>query len=82
MSDLRLEGEFARITTTDDKNTNYYIIRVTYLFSKRTSVYSMFSFMQNNSNASCSVGAGNYTVPGAKQVGMASTRSLKLSRSR
>jgi hypothetical protein len=30
----------------------------------------MLAFMQNNSNASYSVGAGNFTTPGAKQVGV------------
>jgi predicted porin len=43
---------------------------MSYLLSKQTSLYSMLAFMQNNSNASYSVGAGNYTTPGAKQVGV------------
>lgn len=65
-----IEGEIARITTTDHKNANFYIFRTSYLLSKRTSLYSMLAFMQNNSNASYSVGAGNFTTPGAKQVGV------------
>jgi predicted porin len=68
--DLRLDGEISRITTSDHENANYYVLRTTYLLSKRTSIYSMLGFAQNNSNASYSVGAGYFTTPGAKQVGV------------
>ncbi|WP_287192835.1 beta-propeller fold lactonase family protein [Paraburkholderia sp.] len=67
--DIELDGEISRITTTDEKNANYYVLRATYLLSKRTSVYTMPGFMQNNSRASYAVGAGYYTVTGAKQLG-------------
>ncbi|HTI18756.1 MAG TPA: porin, partial [Trinickia sp.] len=68
--DLEFDGEISRITTTDRKNANYYVMRATYLLSKRTSLYTMVGFMQNNSRASYSVGAGNFTVPNAKQIGV------------
>ncbi|MBU6487537.1 MAG: porin [Burkholderiales bacterium] len=68
--DIELDGEVSRITTTDQKNANYYVMRATYLLSKRTSLYTMLGFMQNNSRASYSVGAGNFTVPNAKQIGV------------
>ncbi|AIO36922.1 gram-negative porin family protein [Burkholderia cenocepacia] len=67
---LLLEGEIARISTIDHKNSNFYIFRTSYILSKRTSLYSMLAFMQNNSNASYSVGAGNFATRGAKQVGV------------
>jgi predicted porin len=68
--DISFDGEVSRITTTDHKNANYYVFRSTYLLSKRTSVYSMVAFMQNNSNASYSVGSGYFTTSGAKQTGV------------
>ncbi|WP_250491066.1 porin [Caballeronia sp. INML2] len=68
--DIELAGEVSRITTTDQKNANFYVMRATYLLSKRTSVYTMLGFMQNNSRASYSVGAGYFTVAGAKQTGV------------
>ena len=68
--DIELAGEVSRITTTDQKNANMYVMRATYLLSKRTSVYTMLGFMQNNSRASYSVGAGYFTVAGAKQTGV------------
>jgi len=68
--DVELDGEISRIATTDQKNANYYVMRATYLLSKRTSIYTMLGFMQNNSRASYSVGAGNFTVAGAKQTGV------------
>lgn len=68
--DIELDGEMSRIATTDEKNANYYVLRATYLLSKRTSIYTMLGFMQNNSRASYSVGAGYYTVAGAKQTGV------------
>ncbi|MFM0039842.1 porin [Paraburkholderia strydomiana] len=68
--DVELDGEISRIATSDQKNANYYVMRATYFLSKRTSIYTMLGFMQNNSRASYSVGAGNYTVAGAKQTGV------------
>jgi predicted porin len=68
--DIALDAEVSRIATTDHKNANYYVMRATYLLSKRTSVYTMLGFMQNNSRASYSVGAGYSTVASAKQVGV------------
>jgi predicted porin len=68
--DVRFDGEVSRITTTDQKNANYYVLRSTYLVSKRTSIYSMLAFMQNNSRASYSVGSGYFTTLGAKQSGV------------
>jgi predicted porin len=68
--DIELDGEISRIATTDQKNANYYVMRATYLLSKRTSIYTMLGFMQNNSRASYSVGAGYSTVAGAKQTGV------------
>jgi predicted porin len=68
--DIELDGEISRITTTDQKNASYYVTRATYLLSKRTSIYTMLGFMQNNSRASYSVGAGYYTVANAKQTGV------------
>lgn len=68
--DLRLDGEISRITTSDQENANYYVLRTTYLLSKRTSIYSMLGFAQNNSKAAYSVGSGYFTTPGAKQVGV------------
>lgn len=68
--DVEFDGEISRITTTDHKNANYYVMRATYLLSKRTSLYTMLGFMQNNSRASYSVGAGNFTVSNAKQIGV------------
>ncbi|CAE6791744.1 porin [Paraburkholderia domus] len=68
--DVELDGEISRIATTDQKNANYYVMRATYLLSKRTSIYTMLGFMQNNSRASYSVGAGYYTVANAKQTGV------------
>ncbi|VVD97272.1 porin [Pandoraea terrigena] len=68
--DVELDGEISRITTTDQKNANYYVMRATYLLSKRTSIYTMLGFMQNNSRASYAVGAGYFTVAGAKQTGV------------
>jgi predicted porin len=68
--DIELDGEVSRITTTDEKNANYYVMRATYLLSKRTSVYTMLGFMQNDSRASYAVGAGYFTVTGAKQLGV------------
>ncbi|OAJ52483.1 hypothetical protein A6V36_13820 [Paraburkholderia ginsengiterrae] len=68
--DLIFDGEVSRITTTDHENANYYVLRSTYLLSKRTSIYSMLGFAQNNSHASYSVGSGYFTTPGAKQVGL------------
>jgi predicted porin len=68
--DVELDGEISRISTTDQKNANYYVMRATYLLSKRTSIYTMLGFMQNNSRASYAVGAGYYTVAGAKQTGV------------
>jgi predicted porin len=68
--DVELDGEISRITTTDEKNANYYVLRATYFLSKRTSVYTMLGFMQNNSRASYAVGAGYFTVAGAKQTGI------------
>ncbi|NPT47959.1 porin [Paraburkholderia sp. 1N] len=68
--DIELDGEISRIATTDQKNANYYVMRATYLLSKRTSIYTMLGFMQNNSRASYSVGAGYYTVANAKQTGV------------
>ena len=67
---VELDGEISRITTTDQKNANYYVVRATYLLSKRTSIYTMLGFMQNNSRASYAVGAGYFTVAGAKQTGV------------
>ncbi|MGU7784294.1 porin [Burkholderia sp. PU8-34] len=69
-ADLVFDGEISRISTTDRKNANYYVLRSTYLLSKRTSIYSMLAFMQNSSNASYSVGSGYFTTPGAKQMGV------------
>ncbi len=69
-ADVELDGEISRIATTDQKNANYYVMRGTYFLSKQTSVYTMLGFMQNNSRASYSVGAGYLTVAGAKQVGV------------
>ncbi|MCP3728073.1 porin [Paraburkholderia sp. CNPSo 3272] len=68
--DIRFDGEISRITTTDHKNANFYVLRGSYLLSKRTSVYSMVAFMQNNSNASYSVGSGYFTTAGTKQTGV------------
>jgi predicted porin len=68
--DVELDGEISRIATSDQKNANLYVMRATYLLSKRTSIYTMLGFMQNNSRASYSVGAGYYTVAGAKQTGV------------
>src|ERR1700676_250177 len=68
--DIEFDGEISRITTTDQKNANYYVMRATYFLSKRTSFYTMLGFMQNNSRASYAVGAGYYTVAGAKQTGV------------
>jgi predicted porin len=68
--DIEFDGQISRITTTDQKNANYYVMRATYLLSKRTSLYTMLGFMQNNSRASYAVGAGYYTVAGAKQTGV------------
>jgi predicted porin len=68
--DIELDGEISRIATTDEKNANYYVMRATYLLSKRTSIYTMLGFMQNNSRASYAVGAGYFTVAGAKQTGV------------
>ncbi|MFM0431827.1 porin [Paraburkholderia aspalathi] len=68
--DVELDGEISRIATSDQKNANYYVMRATYFLSKRTFIYTMLGFMQNNSRASYSVGAGNYTVAGAKQTGV------------
>jgi predicted porin len=68
--DIALDAEISRIATTDHKNANYYVMRATYLLSKRTSIYTMLGFMQNNSRASYSVGAGYSTVADAKQVGV------------
>jgi predicted porin len=68
--DIELDAEISRIATTDQKNANYYVMRATYLLSKRTSIYTMLGFMQNNSRASYSVGAGYFTVAGAKQAGV------------
>jgi predicted porin len=66
---VELDGEISRIATTDHKNANYYVMRATYLLSKRTSIYTSLGFMQNNSRAAYSVGAGYFTVAGAKQLG-------------
>jgi predicted porin len=68
--DIELDGEISRIATTDQKNANYYVMRGTYNLSKQTSLYTMLGFMQNNSRASYSVGAGYLTVAGAKQTGV------------
>jgi len=68
--DVELDGEISRISTTDQKNANYYVMRATYFLSKQTSLYTMLGFMQNNSRASYSVGAGYLTVAGAKQTGV------------
>jgi predicted porin len=70
LPDVELDGEISRIATTDQKNANYYVMRATYLLSKRTSIYTMLGFMQNNSRAAYSVGAGYFTVAGAKQAGI------------
>jgi predicted porin len=68
--DIVFDGEISRITTTDQKNANFYVMRATYLLSKRTAVYTMLGFMQNNSAAAYSAGVGYATIPGAKQVGI------------
>ena len=68
--DIVFDAEVARIIASQDKNANSYIVRATYLLSKRTAVYAAAAFMQNNSAGAYSVGAGNMTVPGAKQVGI------------
>jgi predicted porin len=68
--DVVFDAEVARIAASQDKNATYYILRSTYLLSKRTAVYAAASFMQNNSNGAYSVGGGYMTVPGAKQVGI------------
>jgi len=68
--DIQLDAEISRITTTDQKNANYYVARASYFLSKRTSVYTMLGFMQNDSRASYAVGAGYFTVTGAKQLGV------------
>ncbi|OAJ52473.1 hypothetical protein A6V36_13755 [Paraburkholderia ginsengiterrae] len=67
---VELDGEISRIATSDQKNANLYVMRATYFLSKRTSLYTMVGFIQNNSRASYAVGAGYYTVPGAKQTGI------------
>jgi predicted porin len=68
--DIVFDAEVARITASQDKDATYYILRSTYLLSKRTAVYAAASFMQNNSNGAYSVGGGYMTMPGAKQVGI------------
>src|SRR5260370_5092540 len=55
--DIEFDGEISRITTTDQKNANYYVMRATYFLSKRTSLYTMLGFMQNNSRASYAAAA-------------------------
>jgi predicted porin len=70
LPDIKIDAEISRITTTDHKNANYYVMRAAYLLSKRTQVYTMVGFMQNNSRASYSVGAGYFTVAGTKQTGV------------
>jgi predicted porin len=70
LPDIKIDGELSRITTTDQKDANYYVLRAAYLLSKRTQVYTMLGFMQNNSRASYSVGAGYFTVAGTKQTGV------------
>jgi predicted porin len=67
---LVFDAQIARIVAGQNQNANSYVVRSTYLLSKRTAIYAAAAFMQNNSKGAYSVGAGYLTVPGAKQVGI------------